>query len=185
MLGISTQAWRNDQNQLRHYISYGGVQKFSLSLGNGPCNVAMPNHAPLSRRPQRDPPHDGVQRVHPVRMLFVVCPVQSKPDGHDHRTTLSRPRSGRTINALPDVSVSQASTELLADNAGVVCCEFEARGVLFISSGNFTQTFLFGSRINHLWCFHRYRGRSRHQSLSYRRSDRSRSNRCCCRWLSS
>jgi len=67
-------------------FSWQGRKKFSLSLGNGPCNVAMPNHALPSRRLQHDTPHDGVRRVGPARMLFVACPIQSKPDGRDHRT---------------------------------------------------------------------------------------------------
>ena len=61
-------------------------KKFSLSLGNGPCNFAMLNRALLSRRLKHDTPHDGVQHVSPARTLFVVCPIQLKPDGRYHRT---------------------------------------------------------------------------------------------------
>ncbi len=43
-------------------------KKFSLSLGDGPCSVAMPTRALLSRRLQHDTPHDEVQRVGLVRM---------------------------------------------------------------------------------------------------------------------
>jgi hypothetical protein len=53
-------------------------KKFPLSRENGPCSVAMPNHALLSRRLQHDTPHDEVQRVGPVLMLFVVRPILLK-----------------------------------------------------------------------------------------------------------
>jgi hypothetical protein len=62
-------------------------KEFPFSHGNGPCTVAMPTHALPSRRLKHDTRHDGAQRVGPVRMLFVVCPIQSKLDGRHHRTT--------------------------------------------------------------------------------------------------
>src|ERR1700739_2056490 len=62
------------------------VKKLSFSRENGPCNFAMPNHAFPARRLKRGTPDDGAQRVGPVPMLFVVGPIQSKPDGRHHRT---------------------------------------------------------------------------------------------------
>jgi len=62
------------------------MKKFPLSRENGPCTVAMPTHVLPSRRLKHDTTHDGVPRVGPVRMLFVVGPIQSKPDGRHHRT---------------------------------------------------------------------------------------------------
>jgi len=53
-------------------------KKFPFSRENGPCSVAMSNHALLSRRLQHDTPHDEVQRVGPVLMLFVVRPILLK-----------------------------------------------------------------------------------------------------------
>jgi hypothetical protein len=61
-------------------------EEVPFSHENGPCIVAMLTHALPSRRLKHDTPHDGVQRVGPVRMLFVVCPMQSKPGDRYHRT---------------------------------------------------------------------------------------------------
>src|SRR5712671_2934151 len=57
----------------------------TFSHENGPYTVAKLAHALPSRRLKRDTPRDEVQRVGPARMLFVVCPIQSQPDGRHHR----------------------------------------------------------------------------------------------------
>jgi len=61
-------------------------EEFAFSHESGPCSVAMPTHALPSRRLKHDTRYDGLQRVGPVWMLFVVYPIQSKPDGRNHRT---------------------------------------------------------------------------------------------------
>src|SRR5882724_10208650 len=61
-------------------------KRFPFSHENGPYTVAKLTHALPSRRLKRDTPRGGVQRVGPARMLFVVCPIQSQPDGRHHRT---------------------------------------------------------------------------------------------------